>query len=126
VLAVGVACLGAAHFGNAVAASALLLLGILLLTAGENLHSAASWQVSYDLSPEDQQGRYLSVFNIGTNAQFMVGPAIATALAITAGLPGWAGLAAIFLVSGEASKLFSAWTERSRAASPAETAQIPG
>jgi MFS family permease len=126
VLAAGVACLAAAHFGNAVTASVLLVLGIVLLTAGENLHSAASWQISYDLSPEDQQGVYLSVFNIGVNGQFLVGPAIATTLAVSAGIPGWAGLAAIFLVSGRASTLLSAWAERTRPASLVGSAQVPG
>jgi MFS family permease len=126
VLAAGMACLGAAHFGNAAVASVVLVLGIILLTVGENLHSAASWQVSYDLSPADAQARYLSVFNIGTNGQFMVGPAIVTALGVSAGPPGWAGLAAIFLISGEASKFFAWWTERSRAAEPAAPAEISG
>jgi MFS family permease len=126
ILAVGVGCLAAAHFGNAIVAAILLVLGVLLLTAGENLHAAASWQVSYDLSPEDAQSQYLGVFNIGVNGQFMIGPAIVTALAVSAGVPGWAGLAAIFLISGEGSKLTTSWAERRNAARLAEPAQVTG
>lgn len=105
---------GLAHYGNAVLASTLVVLGTVLLTAGENLHSAASWQVSYDLSPAENQTRYLAVFNLGTNGQDMLGPSIVTWLGVTLGPAGWVGLAAIFGATGGAARGLVSATQRRR------------
>jgi len=120
-LASAALCFGAAHFGNAVTASVLVVVGTVLLTAGENLHSAASWEVSYDLSPVQAQARYLAVFNLGTNGQDMVGPLVVTALGVSAGPVGWVGLAAIFLAGSGTARLCIGWTQRARARAAAAT-----
>jgi MFS family permease len=121
VLAIASLCFGAAHFGNAFTASVLVVVGTVLLTAGENLHSAASWEVSYDLSPVQAQARYLAVFNLGNNGQDMVGPLVVTALGVSAGPAGWVGLAAIFLAGAGTARLCIGWTQRARGRAAAAT-----
>ncbi|MEV4749913.1 MFS transporter [Streptosporangium sp. NPDC049248] len=116
VLALASAAIGVAHYGNALTASVLIVVGVLLLTAGENLHAAAAWQISYDLSPAGQQTQYLAVFNLGTNVHDTAGPMVITALGVSAGPPGWLGLAAIFLLASTAERYSVGWTSRTRAA----------
>jgi MFS family permease len=81
-------------------ASALLFVGIVLLSFGELLQSAGGWSLSYQLAPRDQQGEYLAVFNLGVAAMYTVGPALVAIGIVDRGLPGWFGLAACFLVAG--------------------------
>jgi hypothetical protein len=51
-----------------------LVLGVLLLTAGELRQSAASWQLSFALAPESERGRYLAVFSLGKAVDRLSGP----------------------------------------------------
>ncbi|MEV4476926.1 MFS transporter [Nonomuraea sp. NPDC049504] len=103
-----------AHFFGAVAASLLLVLGVIVFTAGENLHSAGSWQVSYDLSPEKGRSKALAVFHLGETTQDVIGPSLVTGLLITAGPVGWLGLAGIFLAAGGGAKAGVRWVLHSR------------
>lgn len=116
VLALASAAMAGAHYGNVLTASVLIVFGVLLLTVGENLHAAASWEVSYELSPAEQQAQYLAVFNLGANVHDTAGPIVVTTLGVTAGPPGWIGLAAIFLLASTAERYSVGWTTRSRAA----------
>ena len=43
--------------------------------------------------------QYLAVFSLGVTAQDVFGPALVTAVVISAGTAGWMGLAALFLVA---------------------------
>jgi Na+/melibiose symporter-like transporter len=113
-LAVSSCVFAAAHYGNAWTASVLVVAAVVLLTAGENLHSASAWEVSYELSPAQSQASYLAVFNLGSNGQDMVGPSVVTALGVTAGVVGWFGIAALFLVSSASARACIRWTVRSR------------
>lgn len=114
ILAAAAICFGSAHAGNPVIATVLVLIGAIVFTAGENLHSAASWQASFDLSPVDAQGKYLSVFNLGQSLQDMAGPTVATVLGVESGPIGWFGLAAIFLGSGLTARASATWATRRR------------
>ena len=78
---------------------ALLVLGVLLLTAGELFSSAGSWGLSYGLAPEGHHGEYLGVFTTVSQAAQVVGPAL-MAFLVTAGYGAVAGLGFVFLVSG--------------------------
>jgi MFS family permease len=120
VLAVASVLIGAAHLGGKLTGSVLLVLGVIALTAGENLHSASAWQISYGLSPKQARARYLSVFNLGDAGQQMVGPSLANSLLLTAGLPGWLGLGALFIVAGTSNRALASWvaTRRDAAGMP--------
>jgi MFS family permease len=84
-------------------AVAVLVAGILLLSLGEMLQSAGGWAISFDLAPHDRQGEYLSVFNLGTAMEGIVGPALVTVLVVHATIVGWLALAALFVAAGVAS-----------------------
>ncbi|MFC8722650.1 MFS transporter [Kitasatospora sp. NPDC057198] len=79
---------------------AALLLGLVLLTAGELYQSAGGWGLSYALAPDRSRAEYLATFNLGTSAQFVLGPTIVTVGVIGGGTAGWGVLAAVFLLAG--------------------------
>jgi MFS family permease len=116
VLAGASAVFGAAHYGGPLVASLLLVVGVVALTVGENLHSASSWQVSFDLSPESARARYLSVFGLGQAGQDMLGPSLVTVLALGFGVTGWFGLGALFAVTGLTTRALARTTEAKRRA----------
>lgn len=127
VLAVASVLIGAAHLGGALAASVLLVLGVIALTAGENLHSAVSWQISYGLSPKQARARYLAVFGMGEAGQQMIGPSLANSLLLAAGLPGWIGLGALFGIASTSNRALTTWmmARRGTAASPPPPDHLP-
>ncbi|MFI9628872.1 MFS transporter [Streptomyces sp. NPDC052042] len=77
-------------------AVAALVVALLLLTAGELLHSASSWEISFALSPDAAQGRYLAFFNMGFSVAEIGGPAVMLWLLSRAGAVGWLILAVAF------------------------------
>lgn len=83
-----------------VAVVASLVLGLALLTAGELYQSAGGWGLSYALAPDRSRAEYLATFNLGTSAQFVLGPTIVTVGVIGNGTAGWAVLGAVFLLAG--------------------------
>jgi hypothetical protein len=93
------------------------LLAVVLLTAGENLHAVAGWELSYELSPPSDRARYLSLFGMGLSAQLIVGPFLMTAVLLPAGAFGWLLLAALFLCATAATVL-AARPAAGRAAAP--------
>lgn len=116
-----------AHFGSPFISSLLLVIGIVALTVGENLHSASSWQVSFDLSPEPARARYLAVFNLGQAGQDMLGPSLVTVVALSFGVPGWLGLGAMFVVAGLTTRALARTVESKRRSEgqPAMSASDP-
>lgn len=89
----------AAMFDAPVIAVGLLIAGAIALTAGEVLQSAGGWGVSYALAPQQRRGEYLSSFNLGTSAQYVLGPAIVTVGVTSHGIAGWLALAGCFVVA---------------------------
>lgn len=81
------------------AAIACAVIAVALLTAGENLHSAAVWQLSYELSPPSARARYLSTFSLGVNGQQILGPVLVTAVMLPLGDVGWLLLASLFALA---------------------------
>jgi MFS family permease len=77
-------------------AAAALVAALLLLTVAELLHSASSWEISFAMSPEAAQGRYLSFFNVGFSMAEIGGPAVILWLLSRTGPAGWLILAATF------------------------------
>ncbi|MEW2412567.1 MFS transporter [Streptomyces sp. NPDC046866] len=104
VLAVAVALLAAACAAGAWTEQGLprfavvggCVLVVVLLTVGENLHSLAGWQVSFDLSPEDRRGEYTAAFNMSYGLQRAIGPVLTVGLVLGHGIPGWLALSAVF------------------------------
>ncbi|GAB7539089.1 MFS transporter [Burkholderia sp. 3C] len=80
-------------------------IALLLLTVGENLHSVAGWQLSYEMAPERSRGRYLAMFSLGDTIQRIVGPILMTGVVLTAGTWGWALLIGLFLLAGLITRL---------------------
>ncbi|WP_329413217.1 MFS transporter [Streptomyces sp. NBC_00704] len=86
-------------------AVATLMTALLLLTFGELLHSASSWEISFALSPEAAQGRYLAFFNVGFSAAEIAGPAVVLWLLSRTGPGGWLVIAVCFPLSAALSWL---------------------
>ncbi|MBV6701289.1 MFS transporter [Kitasatospora aureofaciens] len=77
-------------------AAVALVAALLLLTVAELLHSASSWEISFALSPEAAQGRYLAFFNVGFSVAEIAGPAVVLWLLSRTGPAGWLVLAVCF------------------------------
>ncbi|TWG02911.1 MFS transporter [Streptomyces brevispora] len=98
-----------------------LTVALLLLTFGELLHSASSWEISFALSPEAAQGRYLAFFNVGFSAAEIAGPAVVLWLLTRTGPGGWLILAVCFPLSAALS-----WVgTREKPAVPEQAVQDP-
>jgi hypothetical protein len=92
-LALAASCLllAAAAGRSAGVASALLVVGVAVLTVGELWQSAGGWELSYGLAPADAQGEYQAAYSMLNGVRDSVGPILVTA----ALLPGTAtGVAA--------------------------------
>jgi dipeptide/tripeptide permease len=101
----------------------LAIAATVALTLGEIWQGAGAWGVSYALAPADQRAYYLSVYELGTSAASAVGPALITWAVIGNRAGGWAGLGAVFALTGLVVVLI---TGRLRAAAPAETVTSQG
>ena len=93
-----VAIAAAAHV-SPVFAAALLVLATALLSLSEIWQAAGAWELSYRYADPEREVQYLAVFSLGVTAQDVFGPALVTAVVISAGTAGWLGLAALFLVA---------------------------
>ncbi|MFE0738566.1 MFS transporter [Streptomyces sp. NPDC058855] len=80
-------------------AAACAVLAVVLLTVGENLHSVAVWNLSYELSPPPARARYLAAFSLGMTGQQIVGPVLMTGVLLPMGTAGWAVLAVVYAVA---------------------------
>jgi Na+/melibiose symporter-like transporter len=91
---------GYAHgLSPAFAVAALLAAGV-AQTLGEVLSSAAGWALSFELADSQAPGAYQGVYGSGTSAVMMIAPVVITESAIRFGMAGWAGLAALFALTG--------------------------
>ncbi|MFJ5832952.1 MFS transporter [Streptomyces sp. NPDC093089] len=84
---------------SAVVAVGVLAVGCVLLTFGELWQAVGGWQLSYLYAPEKQKATYLSVFNLGSTGQGIIGPSIVTTVVIGTGRIGWIGLAVFFVLA---------------------------
>jgi len=80
-------------------AAVFAVLAIVVLSVGENLHSVAGWELSYDLSPATARSQYLGLFNSMLTVQMILGPIVMTALILRLGAVGWLAMAGLFVVS---------------------------
>ncbi|ASU59909.1 MFS transporter [Nocardiopsis dassonvillei] len=86
---------GTASAGGPVAAAALILAGIVLLTVGEVGGGPPAWHLALRRAPAGLQGQYQSVFGMAASLARVLGSALALPLVLSAGTPGWAVLGAV-------------------------------
>lgn len=103
-----------AHGPSAAVAVAVLLAGCVLLTFGELWQAVGGWQLSYLYAPDDRKATYLSVFNLGSTGQGIIGPSLIITVVIGTGRLGWLGLAAFFVLAAVLVRPVVALLERGR------------
>ncbi len=118
ILAASCLVLGLAHGTPPALAAVVVLVGVALQAAGEVLSQAGTWALSYDLAGERAHGAYQGVFNAGSSAALMIGPAVVSTAVIGHGLVGWAVLGAVLAGAGLAMGPAVRWARR-RGAAPA-------
>jgi MFS family permease len=91
---------------------ALLMTGVILVTAGELWQSAGGWGLTTLLPPAGNRGAYLGAWSLGGQMQSMVGPAALTFLAIRTGGVGWLAIGALLLVASAIAKPIVTWAGR--------------
>ncbi|MER7756729.1 MFS transporter [Kitasatospora sp. NPDC097643] len=92
--------LALSHGLPAVLAAVVVLGGVALQSLGEVLGQAGGWALSYDLAGERDHGAYQGVYNAGTSAALMAGPALVTTAVIGFGTAGWLALGALLAAAG--------------------------
>jgi hypothetical protein len=66
----------------------LLVVGMVLHTAGELWHSAGSYGLSYELATDGSHGEYQGFFSLGRGATGVLAPIVVTTLCLASG-PHW-------------------------------------
>jgi MFS family permease len=121
VLAVSSLCFAASGSVAGVLAVAWLVTAVVLLSLAEVIANSAVWDLSIALAPEEQRGRYLSVFNLSVAGQRVLGPVMVTGLLLSAGPLGWVVAAGVLVVAGGAAeRVARAAGERMRARVPVD------
>ena len=115
-LALAFACLFAAFTGMlpTVAAIAVLVLVVVMITLGEMWGEAARWCFRYELAPPHAQGQYGGVFRLGQFVPAAVGPLLVTSLTDGLGLTGWLIIAGVFIAGLLVNRPVVAWAVRTR------------
>ncbi|MER7708511.1 MFS transporter [Kitasatospora sp. NPDC097605] len=108
-----------AHGAPASIAAMVVLVGVALQAIGEVLGQAGAWALSYDLAGERAHGAYQGVFNAGSAAALMIGPAVVSTAVIGHGLIGWAVLGALLAGAGLAMGPAVRWARRRGPVAPA-------
>lgn len=102
-VALGASCVlfGFAETGRAGPAVLLLLIGVVVFTAGEMWTSAAAWTFAFALTKQQLHGQYQATFSLATSLGALGGPALAAFMA-SGGITGWCFGAAAFVLVGMA------------------------
>ncbi|CRK56704.1 putative membrane protein [Alloactinosynnema sp. L-07] len=104
----------------------VLILGVVALTAGELYQSAGGWGLSYALAPNRSRAEYLATFNLGSSAQFVLGPSLVTVAVLGNGATGWLVLGACFAAAAAAvGPLAKAAESRTQLTESAEPDAVP-
>ncbi|MFJ2810935.1 MFS transporter [Kitasatospora sp. NPDC087271] len=104
--------IGLAHGLPAIVAAVVVLGGIALQSLGEVFGQAGGWALSYDLAGERDHGAYQGVYNAGSAAAMMAGPALVSTAVIGFGLAGWVVLGAVLAAAGLAMGPAVRWAGR--------------
>ncbi|MEU7583944.1 MFS transporter [Streptomyces sp. NPDC041068] len=121
VLAVSSLCFAESGSVGGGPAVAWLAAAVVTLSLAEVIANSAVWDLSIALAPEEQRGRYLSVFNLSVAGQRVLGPLLVTGLLLGSGTLGWVVAAAVLAVAGVAAeRVARAAGERMRAGVPVD------
>jgi len=90
--------IGLAAHVSAFGAAQLLLLGVVLLTCGELIHSSVSWQIAFEQTDRDGRAAGLAVYGVGRITAQLVGPLL-LAVVVRGGVAAWAGLGSALSVA---------------------------
>ncbi|MFJ2192371.1 MFS transporter [Kitasatospora sp. NPDC087861] len=101
-----------AHGLPTIVAAVVVLGGVALQSLAEVLGQAGGWALSYDLAGERDHGAYQGVYNAGSAAALMAGPALVSTAVIGFGLVGWAVLGAVLAAAGLAMGPAVRWAGR--------------
>jgi hypothetical protein len=101
-LATTCACLAASATHSRPAATLLLVLAVLTLTAAELLKASAAWQITFTLAPPARAAEFFATYGLGRMAAQIGGPLLVTAVVLALGSPGWLLLGALFLAAAAA------------------------
>ena len=101
-IAIALVCYAAASGANAVAASAILVIGMVFHTVGELYSSGASWGIGFGMAREDLQGQYQGAYSLGRGLSGILGPLIVISIATSSTRIGWIVLAMMFMLVGTA------------------------
>nr|WP_307843037.1 MFS transporter [Streptomyces triculaminicus] len=96
------------------ATATVLVAASVLLLIGEMKQSAGSWQIGFDLAPDDRMGQYQGFFATSVAAARTLGPLLLTTTVVSWGVPGWLLLGAVFLTAGHAMGPAVRWARRDR------------
>ncbi|MFG2116793.1 MFS transporter [Streptomyces sp. NPDC048718] len=128
VLLIGWAVIASAVFaGSPALAFALLVVGMVLHTAGELWHSAGTYGLSYELAPAGSHGEYQGFFSLGRGATAAVAPLVVTTVCLADG-PNWrpvSGWLLLGVLVAALSWAVPAATRWAQAAGTAESAVTP-
>jgi MFS family permease len=81
-------------------AVAVVFGAIVCFTFGEMWTAAGSWTLSYELADPAAHGQYQGVFGMASQLGFLVGPVVATVVALPFGVWGWVAIGAGFTLTG--------------------------
>lgn len=116
-LALGAACLLVVATqwvrASTLAVVVLLVVAVLVATAGEMWEAAGSWTLSYRFAVPDREGEYMSVVSLAPILQSVVGSVLLTSGVIAHGVAGWSALAGLFAVLAATAWPVTRWLERS-------------
>ncbi|GGS90073.1 MFS transporter [Nonomuraea spiralis] len=88
-----------AGYGSVIVACVLFVLAASAHTMGEILGEAGGWGMAFELADQRSAGAYQGLSQAGYAIASMLSPILATT-AVEHGTPGWAGLAALFVLAG--------------------------
>jgi MFS family permease len=97
----------------ALAASAVLVAGMLLQSVGEMQQAASQWGLSLGLAPGDRHGQYQAAASTGLTFASMVGPLVMAAV-VGVGAAGWLVFGAALVAIGAATVPATRWAQASR------------
>jgi MFS family permease len=109
----------------------LVVVGVVLLSVGEMVHSGSEWGLAYELAPRQAQAEYLAGLEMSMAGQSIVGPAFGTWLVLTFGLAGWTALGVLFVLAAILIGPVARWTAATLArmypppAEPPEPGELP-
>ncbi|MFB8176936.1 MFS transporter [Streptomyces sp. NPDC055966] len=108
----GTTLIGLASGRSAWSAVALILLGVGVITLGELLYAAGSFELRYSLAPAHAQGEYTGVFRFGSGLASVVAPSVLASLCLNGGTRGWMLMGAVFLSVGCVAPSAVRWAAR--------------